>query len=63
MTADELRQWVESTEQFQMRRLDIVARRLQSEAVELKSWRLVRVAGWRPGYSPAVAARIQDLVG
>ncbi|WP_239060516.1 TnsD family Tn7-like transposition protein, partial [Acidithiobacillus ferrooxidans] len=33
VTADELRQWVESTEQFQMRRLDIVARRLQSEAV------------------------------
>ena len=63
VTADELRQWVESTEQFQMRRLGIVACRLQSEAVELKSWRLVRVAGLRPGYSPAVAARIQDLVG
>ena len=57
-----LEEMVEAAEDFQVRRVKYAADELHKRGELLRTWKIVRVAGLRPGYSKRVAEAIQKEI-
>ncbi|MHB1042181.1 MAG: TnsD family Tn7-like transposition protein [Eubacteriales bacterium] len=53
---------IETVEDFQVRRVKYAADELHKRGELLRTWKIVRVAGLRPGYSKRVAEEIQNKI-
>lgn len=61
-TKEVLMKSLETTDQFQIRRLEWASVKIQQQAMTLKGWRLLKVAGISRDISECVFQKIQDLL-
>ena len=53
---------VETKDEFAIRRLRVSAQKLLQDGETLAEWKLLRIAGIRPGYSPRIARELKNLM-
>jgi len=61
-TAAALSSVIETREEFAIRRLRLAAEELRRHGGPILAWKLVRIAGLRPGYSASVAGELERIV-